>query len=286
MTRSIRTFFSNVSPFDAGVLAVGFLCLVGFFLFFYRKSEYVSIRVKVTDQDVLYANTLPKDWYAGMFEVGDTERDVLGNVITKITGMEIFPSGENKKAVYLDLQVKATYDTRTKIYTSHGNPLIFGTPIRINLSHVTFDGFVTEFPGWEKQQNYHVGSATVTVLARSLEPAVADAIKEGDSILDNHNVTLAKVVTVLSKPADTVVNTAAGQLLLQPNPLYKDLVLTLKMRTETYNGEPYVFDNLPLKIGATIPLNFPNINLNSISPLLQQKNTDTYPIITNFSLDN
>lgn len=260
----------RVNPVDIGILFVVAACIFGFFLFFYRKSEYVNIRVKVTDKDVLYAQTQPQAWYANRFEVGDFEPDALGRKITEIEGVEAFSVSADKKAVYLDLRVKATYDTRTKLFSSRGKTLAFGMPMRFTLSHVTFDALVTEFPGSHESANYSVGSSRVSAIAREVEPSVAAAINEGDTIADSNGIVLAQILGAVVNPAERVTETAGGDLLLRHDPLYKDIILTLSVRTKTFQGEPFIFDNMPLKIGEPIPLNFTN--------------TSIFPIITDVSV--
>ena len=128
----IRKFAKKLTYFDIGIIAIVVALGLGFFSFFYRKAEYVNIRVKVTDQDVLYVRTQPATWYANRFEVGDVERGALGREISRIVGVETFNVTSRRKAVYLNLRVRATYDTRTKLYSARGKPLIFGTPVRFN----------------------------------------------------------------------------------------------------------------------------------------------------------
>lgn len=267
----IRKIYRKLSLFDLGLIVIVFVFGVSFYLFFYRKPMEVIIRVKVTDQDVLYQQTEPKNWYANRFNVGDSELDALGRKITEIIGVESFNVTPENKAVYLDLRVRATYDTRTKLYYTKGKPLIFGTPMRFNLSLVTFDGFVTEFPGSGDQQNLKIGTAKLTVLGRGLEPSVAASVVKGDEIFDSNKNLLAEIKDVQIKSAERVTQTASGDLLLRFDPLYKDLLLDVTVRTKTINSETFIMDNLPLKIGGVLPLNFANVSL--------------FPIITYFKME-
>ncbi|KKS89858.1 MAG: hypothetical protein UV63_C0012G0010 [Microgenomates group bacterium GW2011_GWC1_43_11] len=287
LRKILRSFRQHISAFDIGILVVGFICLLVFFLFFYRKSETITIRVKVTDQDVLYQRTEPTMWYANRFFVGDKELDALGRTITEIVGIDMFPVDSKHKAVYLDLKVKAVYDTRTKTYSTHGKTLMFGTPMRFNVSKVTFDGFVTEFPGSEKDAGVKIGKATVKALARNLEPSIASAITPGSKILDSNQLLLAEITDVTVTPAEKVTTTDAGDLLLRYDPLYKDALITVDIRTKTVGKDVYIFDNLPLKIGEPLPLHLENVSVPSnidnrgIPSNLDTKNI--FPIIVNFT---
>lgn len=285
-----KSFRRHVTIFDISVLIIGCIGLIAFFVFFYRRSEIITIRVKVTDQDVLYQRYEPTTWYANRFFVGDKELDTLGRTITQIIGVETFPIDSRHKAVYLDLKIKSTYDTRTKSYSSRGKKIMFGTPLRINLNNITFDGFITEFPGSDKNDSVIVKKASVQALARKLEPSIAEAIHTGSKIYDSNNTLLAEITDVLIKPAEKVTTTDAGDLLLRYDPLYKDVLITVTLRTKTIGKETFIFDTLPLKIGEPLPLNLdtvsipPNINNYSIPSNMNENNI--FPIITNFTLLN
>lgn len=277
-----RSVFKKLTPFDMGVGVIIAIAGLVFFLFFNRKAEYITIQVKVTNQDVLYQNTEPAIWYANRFVVGDKERDALGKPITEILAVDTFPIDGKRNAVYLKLRVRAVYDTRTKLYSTHGQNIMFGTPVRFSLANVTFDGFVTEFPGSEKNHMVKIGKAKVVSLARYLEPAVAQAIQPGDKIINSDHVVLAEIVDVMIKPAERVTTNYAGDLLLRPDPIFKDAVITAEMRTKTIGNETFIFDNMPLKIGQFFPLILNNVMLDRNTP----PTLNDLPLITSFILEN
>jgi len=267
----IKRLLRRISTFDLAAVAVIFALMAGFFLFFYRRPEYVDIRVKITDKDVLYAITQPTAWYANRFIEGDVEKDVLGRKITEIKNVESFNTSSDKKAVYLDLTVRATYDTRTKLYSVKGKPLVFGTALRFNLSTITFDGIVTEFPNSQYQKNLQIKDTTIVAILRGripeqkpVEPRTLESIKVGDKILDSNSNVLAEVLAVEISPAERVTETSTGQLLLRRDPFYKDATLTLKVRKKVLSGEKFIFDNIPLKIGEEVPLNFENLSIKPV----------------------
>ena len=279
---TVQKLLRKISVFDFVLLCIGVFLFFGFFFFFYRKAEYVNIRVKVTDQDVLYAKTQPETWYANRFEVGDVERDTLGRVISEIVGVERFNVTSRLKAVYLDLKVRATYDTRTKLYSARGKPLIFGTPVRFNFSTITFDGIVTEFPKSEYQKNLRVENMKVVVLQRwirpdgvtgvTVEPTTIQSIKKGDKIYNSSGEVLAEVLEVKIRQAERTVETDRGELLLRYDPIYKDGIYTLNIRARVFNDEPFVFDNIPVKLGEVLPLNFPDVSLFPVIVEIQSEN--------------
>ena len=265
----IKGLLKNFSWFDYSALLVILIVALVVFFFFYRKSEYVDIRIKVTDQNVLYAWNYPQNWYANSFKKGDVERDVLGRVITEIKNVESFNIDDLRKAVYLDLRVRATYDSRTKLYSARGKALNFGSPVRFSLSGVTFDGIVTEFPNSELQENLIIDSKKVDVLVRGIqetekgkefvEPEVVDSIKVGDKIVDSNSRLLAEVLEIETNLAERVTEDDRGNLLLRHDPFYKDALITLNLRAKTVNNESYVFDDFPLRLGKEVELTFSDV---------------------------
>ncbi len=236
---------------------------------FYRKAEYVNIKVKVTDQEVLTAKNLPLNWYADKFEVGDVEKDLIGKNLTEIKSIESYNTDSLHKTVYLNLKVRAVYDSRTKLYSAKGKSLIFGMPLRFNFSKITCDTIVTDFPNSQFSDNYHEDYATATGIIRAydspvakpIEPAILISINKGDKIFDSNNQLLAEVLEINVNPAQQVVQTINGDLLLKYNPLFKDATIKVKLKTKTYKNEIYMFDNIPLKIGERIPLNFNKVSV-------------------------
>jgi hypothetical protein len=258
--KSITILKKKIKLFDV-ILGLGFIAVVlGFFLFFHRKSENVNIRVRVTDQDVLYANTNPKTWYANRFKVGDTEMDELGNVISKITDVETFNVSSDTQVVYLDINIKAVYDNKTKLYSAKGTNLIFGNTLRFNFTNTFFNALITESPSTINQKDYSEEQRTIVVVQRSvstgIEPEILEKIKKGDSITDLKGNVLAEVTNVLIQPALRITQTSWGSLLKKDDPYFKDAIITLDMKVKKYKGDEFVFDFIPLKLGQAVPLNF------------------------------
>lgn len=261
MKKIIKKIKAKFSIFDL-LLAGSLVLLVGvFFFFFYRKSEYIKIRVKVTDQDVLYAGTLPKNFYANQFEVGDVEYDAIGRKIAEIVKIDSYNLNPSDRVVYLDLLVKSTYDSRTKTYSVRGNGIRYGSPMRFNLLKVTFDGYVTEFPNSMDAHHVQVGVKRVETIGRGLEPFIADAVHVGDTFYDSSGNVLVKVLSVENKPAERVIQDFSPQLYLRNDPLYRDIYITVEVKTKTVDGIVYLFDDLPLKIGESVPINLKDISV-------------------------
>lgn len=268
--KRLKKILKNFSWFDYSALLVVLIVALIAFFFFYRKREYVDIRVKITDQNVLYAENRPQNWYADRFKEGDVERDVLGRVITEIKNVERYSIDNFEKAVYLDLKVAATYDSRTKTYSARGKTLNFGSPVRFNLSRISFDGLVTETPNSQYQDNLTISRKKADVRVRAIqekdeggidyvEPESLQSIEAGDKITSSNGEVLAEVVDIRVTPAERVVQDDRGNLYLRYDPIYKDALITLDLRAKTLGDETYVFDNFPLRLDSEIGLAFPKV---------------------------
>lgn len=235
--------------------------LVSFFFFFYRRATYITIRVKVTNQEVLTARDEPRNNYAWRFHNGDIERDVLGRVVTEIQNVETYSVTPENKVVYLDLRVRATYDTRTKMYAARGKNLMYGTPMRFNLTDVTFDGFVTEVPGapeiYSKEK-----VVKVKAFAGGVAPSLAKEIKVGDTVTNSLGKQMVKITKVDITPAKQITQDDKGNLLIATNPMFKDVTLEVDLLVKEVNNEELVmFDDYRVNIGAVVPINLKRYNL-------------------------
>lgn len=253
-------FLKQLTLIDIVLVLVLVIVSTSLFFFFKRKSEFITITVKVTDQDVLYATTLPKPWYATQFLPGDTERDPLGQVVSEIVSVERIPISRDATAIYLTMRAKATYDPRAHLYSIKGRNVVFGASVRFTLSQITFDGIVTDFPDLDKT-GVVVKETEVIALGRAVDPQIANTIVSGLTMYDSNHQPLAKIEEVVIKPADKVTQTAQGQLLLQPDPLYKDVYLKVKMAVREVRGEKFILQDIPLKVDEQLPLNFSSINV-------------------------
>ena len=274
----------KITPIDYVLLLfIGFAALI-FFFFFYRETEKITIRVKVTDRDVIYARTQPLSWFANRFQVGDVEKDSLGRISAEIINVESFETSKpdesglsyfsnfstiTRKVVYVDILTKAVYDSRTQTHSIKGANLAFGAPVRFNFSNIQFDGIVTEVNN--NQDLYE--TKTVKVESKLLQPSreysdiygvlpeIANAVKVGDKILDSNANVLARIEEVKVTPAKRTVITDSGQAREILDPVLRDVTYTIHLRTKVFQNEYYVFDDIPVKIGSVLPLNFHHISV-------------------------
>lgn len=254
------------------ILGFIFVFSLLFLYFFFRREEVdVIVKVRVTDQEVLYAKSNPDLWYANQFRVGETERDSMGKVIAEIIDVESIKINPKESIVYLDLKLKATYNKRTETYIARGKKMAYGAPMRFNFDNITFDGHIVQYPNYEGNNQVNVKKVRVIALERYIEPSLADAINIDDAMLDSRGKELVRIIDKKVLPAEIVTTNSQGDPLLRYSPIYKDLFLTLVISVKEVNKTFFLFDKEPLTIGTSIPLNFEKVSI--------------FPMVTDFELN-
>lgn len=273
----MKKFFLQlkIKKIDYVLLVFVVLAAAVLLLFLFRKTEVIRIRVRVVEPRSLYTATLsdpaanPKSWYSNVFKVGAVERDALGRVTTKVVGMEIVPITNENRIVYLDLETKAVYDSRTQTYSLKGSQLTYGSPVRFALSDVIFEGIVTDVG--ENKKLYEEGHVTVKakLLWSSREFSdtygvlsyIAQAVKKGDAVKDSNGLVLAEVLAVENIAAKRTVLDASGSPRVVIDPVLRDVTYTIRLRTKKVKNDTYIFEDIPLLIDQVVPLNLPMISL-------------------------
>ncbi|MCR4431782.1 MAG: DUF4330 domain-containing protein [Tepidanaerobacteraceae bacterium] len=92
----------------------------------------------------------------------------------------------------------------------------------------------------------------ITLLVKDVREATSSVIKVGDIVRETKtNLVLGKVTNVEVKPADTLVNTADGRVVNYPNPILKDVYVTL-VGTGTAGENAVVVGNSEVRIGTQL----------------------------------
>lgn len=263
------SFFKKLQFFDY-LVAGFFLLLAGaFFIFFFRKGRYLTVRVKVTERNVLYASSTPPSWFVYLFKKGMKEKDGLGRLSAEITDVYFYDSKINKKAVYLTLKLRTTYNRRTGEYKYKGIPVVVGEGLRINFEKILVEGLIVEVEGLKNpyeevyfkvkvqlQEKNQVFSETTGV-----DPFVAEAIKVGDKVFDSKGEVVAEVLTKEIYPAKKNTFDARGNVYQKTDPRLKDVFLTLRIKAKKIHNEFYFLDDIRLKVNSVIPLHFRNLSI-------------------------
>jgi len=109
-----------------------------------------------------------------------------------------------------------------------------------------------------KAQQKNIGAETknieVVLLVKDVRDATANAIKEGDIVRETKsNNLLGKIKDVKTIPAETLVETADGTVVNYPNPVLKDVYITLD-GSGTAGENAIVLGSNEIRIGTVLQI--------------------------------
>lgn len=248
---------------DIVFITISFFILLGIFILFNRQTVYITARFKITDEN-FSTTRFPRDEYALSFVVGDKERNELGKVIAEIVNVESYKTSPEQLVTYLDIKFRAIYNPRKRVYTLLGKDIAVGEIYTFHFSNVKVRTVVVDFPGFTGYKD--MSTATTVVQAQLREdnrqfsdvygvPSyIANALVPGDTMKDSKGNILAKILEVQVLPAKRTIINSLGNSLQINDPNLKDVYYTLELSTKVAHNKIYMFDYLPVEIGARIPL--------------------------------
>jgi hypothetical protein len=265
ITYLIKKIRQRITFFDLVFIILAMSLLFGFYFFFRREVVTITARFKVTDENVLYAETAPKDEFANSFKVGDTEYDGLGRVVSKIVNVESYKIVPDRTITYIDIRLQAVYNPRTRLYAVRGKNIIFGETFDFSFTKVKFKGLVVDFPHYKDPNTIIHKKIIVKAQLRNdsrffsevygVPDFLAVAVKQGDEVKNSKGNVLARIVDVNSMPAKRLVTNNTGQPYFVDDPYLKDVYYTIELATTEENGTMYMFGYVPVVIGAQMPIN-------------------------------
>ena len=264
----IKKQLSNLALFDKVILLVILFGIIFFAYFFFRKQEFVSATVKVGDDSIRYEpwvmETVTKTWFEQLFKSGMKETDGLGRSMAEIVNVYSYDTNPARKAVYLNLNLRAVYSRSSGQYTFKGRPLLIGSPIRLNLSGLYVEGIVTNVNGQNdprKREKLVVEAKIASngdfFTTTGAPDSVEKALNVGDEVKDSLGKVVIKIISKRVENANMTVPTADGRVTTARNSQRKDIYLTLQIEAIKVGDRYYVFDDIPILVGNGIPLNTP-----------------------------
>jgi hypothetical protein len=277
----MKKIFNQTSVFDKIFVVVVFLVLAFLAYAFFRKSTYITVTVKVGEENVTWARW-SREWFSQYFYPGMKERDGLGRTTAEVLSVRSYDNAKKDetpmKAVFLTVKVKAVYSKSSDTYSYKGLPILVGATMKMYLDDVLTEGLVVGVQGLKdprRQANITVEAIlkdeNQTYLGTSGEDTyVADAIKVGQKVFDDQGNVLIEILDKKVTNAKQTTTTNTGALVVTENPLKKDVVLKLKINAIELNGRYFLFDDRPILIGYDVPINTPDY---SIFPLVSKIET-------------
>lgn len=272
-------FFKKLQLFDYLIIILFGIFAVAFFIFFFRKSDYITAVIKITDKNILYADSRSPSWFVYLLKPGMSQKDGLGKINAEILDVYYYDTSPDKKAVYVTLKLKTVYSSKNNSYKYQGEPVVIGGALKINLERVLVEGLVVEVQGLKNSYEEKILRVKTKLTntdstyseTEGVDPYVADAVSVGDKVYDSSGRVMVEVLEKEVLPAQKNTFDDRGNVYLKSDPQKKAVLLTLKISTKKINNEYYFFDEIPVKVGTYLPTHFKSISL--------------YPVITQIFKD-
>ena len=264
----IKKLIKKLTFFDWAAIAIFLVAVLAVLLLLGKKEKWVQIEVRVIPRPG-WEEGFPPYWVVGAVKEEDTEYDSLGRKIAKVLTVKNFEGTGKERVTYLQLLVRAGYDNRTKKTTYNHNPLEIGGAIDLHLGITRISGLVTYIEGvtderfWEDKvvETRLIRERDIFPGTQGVDAWLAEAIKVGDQMKDNQGTIIAEVVSRRIEPAQAIFITDSGRVLINKDPIKKDVYLDLRLRTLKQDGVNYYFNDYKVKVGSFIPLFLPQVDL-------------------------
>lgn len=272
----IKKRIKNISTIDIlGLFAIFFITSVVYF-FFSRKTEYLSVTIKLFNHDAPEYNlgsNQTKSWYIEQIKEGKAQKNMLGETLIEIADVYSYPNAYVYNDVYVTLKVKAIQNKTTKQYLYEGSPLlihdvksfkihdllVYGEIIDINSEPRQTKKFKIVFELFDKR----LGSDFINngeLMIKGVNNFVADQITEGLIIKDSRNNELVRINKVEKKPGIRVVATENGTVNIQ-DPERTQVIIHADLVAEKINGFYFYRKEETLLIDERIWLTFEKITV-------------------------
>jgi len=257
------------------LLALGVLVI----LFLFQPKHFVTVRVRITDRDIVWTSGSPPSWFAYQFRSGMKEKDFIGRATAEVTDVYFYDSlnimdpALSRKTVNLTVRLRANYNRITGEYKYKGSVVTAGEIIKLYLGAAYVNGLIVYS---DTQQNpLEIVYPVIRVLVKEksinqsggvldytgVDEFVSDALNVKDSVFGSGQEQTATIIEKAVVPAQMTTTDNLGIPHVYPHPTKKDVYLTLRVKAVKLGSELYFLDDFLLKVHSVIPLNFPKISV-------------------------
>lgn len=249
--------------------ALGVLLFVVFAFVFFRRSTYITAVVKIGSDSILWDGGSTKTWFSQMMYIGMKEKGAFGQPTAEIVQIRSYNTSPTRRAVYATVKLKVVYYRSSNQYHFKGKPLLVGSTVKLYLDRLLVEGLVTRVEGIPDTREKKILTVKTQLINESpvypetsgAKKYIADAIQKGDEIRDEKGDILVKVVDKRENEARKLITTSDGRVLIRTDPDKWDVYLDLQVQAVKMYDRYYVFDDVPLLIGSSIPINTSTVTL-------------------------
>lgn len=257
MTRIIQKlpfFRVKLNAFDFLFLSL-LLLILGFFVYnrLQRKVTWVNVRIAVENSDWWYKGLSPSYWYAKDLSVGDSLIDSFGNMAVEVAGIDNYDAGGPYRDIYVDLKVRADYDKKKNQYLYEFKPLVVGSSLLFNFPESQLRGLVVRVGEQKESYSYKI----IRVEKKFIMPSLAEKIQIGEKILDAQGNEVAEILEVKNNTSSYYeFSDQRGKKIEVYDPEYRDVEVTLKIKSFSEFGIDYYVNKAAVKVGNAIWFQF------------------------------
>jgi len=263
MSKLISTIKSGVKKLhtlDYVILAC-IVFLLGLVLFFrmLRRNEWVTVLVRI-QQDQIWWESNPPPWYTQSLSGKQEAYNSFGRKTASINKVQSFETAEGRNETLTEIYLKVLYDPLRHQYQYNYQPVLIGKSIEIPFPQFSLIGVVL---GINTQITYVNKNIEVRLLA--IPPwRITDLVK-GLRAVDAEGNVVAEITDINIQNAQSYRFTdlyGRQNVVQSEDPTRKDVTMKVKMRSVKYNSSFYSVYGSPIKIGASLNLQFPSTSVN------------------------
>jgi hypothetical protein len=218
-------------------------------------------------------------WVVDKITAGSTQYDSLGQKNLEILNVKRW--GFQNEDTWVKASVKAKYKPSQKKYTYLYQPLEIGRYIDLTINGAYIHGVITSIEGYaDTRKTYTITvdtrlidiSTPYSTSTRGVDPWVADAIEKGQTMKDTAGNIIAEILDVETKPAERVITTSDGRIVIGDDPLKRDVAMTIRLRVTKQNDTYFFLEDRPIKVGSAFPMFFKQMPLHPVvTQFLEEK---------------
>lgn len=249
----------------------GILAVAAFF--FLRRSDYVTLTLRISESDSYGIWSKPPLWYANTIQTGMKSEDMLGRSTLEVIDVYRYMGEEASSLTYIQLKLRAVYNKRTNEYSYNGSNLLIGSYQQFRIQGVLVTGIVHTIhtqAATEKKRfllKGYINPSLVDTTALSAETIstgipnfLSKKIVEGMTVKDSRGTILAEIKKVKKSQAQRkfIYN---GQLTQFPDVNLEKVDLEVEVTAEK-NGTLYFYrQDSPMLINTSIYFYFDELIL-------------------------
>jgi hypothetical protein len=219
--------------------------------------------LKVYENSVDWQNQKMQIWFYRVFKPGMTEKDASGNPMAEVVGVHKYDDRPDNPVTYLTVKLKTVFNNGQQVYTYKGKNVLVGSAIPFIFDNVNVEGMVVSMDAERRlhKKRLAVKAQLFDPEDKGTMPFVADAITEGSTVKDSWGDVVLTVKKATMVPAQKLVTTSGGDILLSTDPLRKDIYMDLEIAVTDVNGKYYFYDSIPVTINKDLPVHLKNISI-------------------------